>query len=70
MLEVDPTLTADQVRTILRATAVSDVHTGTVPNSDWGFGKLNIYEAVREVAVVFEDGFESGDTGGWSSVTN
>jgi subtilisin family serine protease len=70
MLEVDPTLTADQVRTILRATAVADGHTGGVPNGDWGFGKLDIYEAVRAVAVVFEDGFESGDTSAWSSATN
>jgi subtilisin family serine protease len=70
MLEVDPTLTADQVRTILRATAVADGNTGTLPNADWGFGKLDVYEAVRAVAVIFEDGFESGDLGGWSSATN
>jgi subtilisin family serine protease len=71
LLEVDPTLTADEVRTILRATAVADGHTGTLPNADWGFGKLDVYEAVRAVAgIIFEDGFESGDLGGWSSATN
>lgn len=71
MLEADPTLTADQVRTVLRATAVADGNTGTLPNGDWGFGKLDIYEAVRAVAgIIFKDGFESGDTSAWSSATN
>jgi hypothetical protein len=64
-------LTADEVRAVLRATAVADLHTGAVPNGDWGFGKLDIYEAVRAVAgILFEDGFESGDTSGWSSATD
>ena len=50
MLEADPTLTAAEVRAILRATAVADGHTGPVPNAAWGFGKLDVYEAVRAVA--------------------
>jgi subtilisin family serine protease len=66
MLEVDPTLTAGDVRQILRETAVGDAHTGALPNAAWGFGKLDVFEAVRSVAEIFTDGFESGDTGNWS----
>ena len=46
MLEVNPTLTTEQVRQILRDTATSDDFTGSTPNADWGYGKLNIAEAV------------------------
>lgn len=49
MLEVDPTLTADQVREIFHATAIADEFTGEVPNQDWGYGKLDIMAAVEAV---------------------
>ncbi|MDY7093199.1 MAG: S8 family serine peptidase [Acidobacteriota bacterium] len=68
LLEVDPTLTANDVRQILRDTAVADADTGAVPNAAWGFGKLDVYEAVRSVAEIFADGFEGGGTGSWSRV--
>lgn len=50
MLEVNPTLTADDVREILHATAIADEFTGTVPNADWGYGKLDIVAAVEAAA--------------------
>lgn len=50
MLEVNPTLTADDVREILHATAIADEFTGTVPNPDWGYGKLDIVAAVEAAA--------------------
>ena len=46
MLQVNPTLTTEQARQILHDTAASDDFTGTTPNADWGYGKLNINEAV------------------------
>ena len=46
MLEVNPDLTANQVKEILHDTAISDGFTGETPNSDWGYGKLNIPAAV------------------------
>lgn len=46
MLQMNPTLTTDQVREILHATATTDEFTGAVPNADWGYGKLNIEGAV------------------------
>ena len=49
MLELKPDLTAEQVRAILRDTAVSDTATGTTPNPDWGFGKLNLSGAIGAV---------------------
>lgn len=50
MLEIDPTLTAEEARQILRATAVADEHTGAVPNNDWGYGKLDVFAAVTAVS--------------------
>jgi subtilisin family serine protease len=48
MLQYSPTLTHSQIRQILLSTATSDNYTGTVPNSDWGYGKLNIEAAIRK----------------------
>jgi subtilisin family serine protease len=46
MLERNPALTAGDVRAILRSTAVSDGLTGDLPNADWGFGRIDVFEAV------------------------
>ena len=47
MLQYDPTLTQVQIKDILRTTATKDQFTGQVPNSTWGYGKLNTEEALR-----------------------
>lgn len=47
MLQYDPTLTHAQIRNILRATATSDEFTGTLPNTNWGYGKLNPEGAIK-----------------------
>ncbi|RLB40136.1 MAG: hypothetical protein DRH30_08865, partial [Deltaproteobacteria bacterium] len=49
MLEVNPNLTADEARQIMRSTAVADGDTGAVPNPDWGHGKLDVFRAVQAV---------------------
>ncbi|MEM8557165.1 MAG: S8 family peptidase [Bacteroidota bacterium] len=49
MLEADPTLDAAEVRTILEQTARADSFTGTVPNTQWGYGKVDALAAVEEV---------------------
>ena len=41
MLEVNPNLTQQQVRDCLINNARTDTFTGTVPNTDWGAGKLD-----------------------------
>ncbi|MEL6704313.1 MAG: S8 family serine peptidase [Bacteroidota bacterium] len=49
MLEADPTLDAAEVRAILEQTARADAFTGTVPNPQWGYGKVDALAAVEEV---------------------
>lgn len=46
MLEVAPTLTAEEVKMILQSTARQDAFTGSVPNTQWGYGKIDAYAAV------------------------
>lgn len=47
LLQYDPTLTHTQIRNILLTTATKDSFTGSLPNTTWGYGKLNIEAAVR-----------------------
>ena len=49
MLEMDPTLTNQEIKEILNQTARQDSFTGTVPNADWGYGKMDALAAVTEV---------------------
>lgn len=51
MLQANPSLTPDKVKTILFQTAITDAATGTLPaagNNTWGHGKINAYGAVKE----------------------
>lgn len=47
MLQYDPSLTHSQIKQIIISTARKDSFTGNVPNSDWGYGKLDIEEALK-----------------------
>jgi subtilisin family serine protease len=47
LLQYNPTLTHSQVRNILKTTATLDEFTGSVPNTNWGFGKLNTEAAIK-----------------------
>jgi hypothetical protein len=49
MLELDPTLTNQEVKDILSQTARQDSFTGTVPNTTWGSGKIDALAAIQEV---------------------
>jgi subtilisin family serine protease len=52
MLQADPTLTPEEIRGIIRQTAITDSQTGTIPlggSTRWGMGKLNAYHAVAQV---------------------
>jgi len=65
MLQEDPSLTANDVRQIFRQTATSDAFTGSTPNLQWGYGKLNVFGAIQAVAgkisaTVFNDGNYNG----------
>jgi subtilisin family serine protease len=50
MLQVNPLLTPDSVKNIMRITAITDGFTGTIPatgSNTWGWGKINAYKALR-----------------------
>ncbi|WP_422107807.1 S8/S53 family peptidase [Winogradskyella sp.] len=49
MLELDPSLSNQDVKDILNQTAKQDGFTGSVPNFTWGFGKMDALAAVQEV---------------------
>ncbi|MCK5247271.1 S8 family serine peptidase, partial [Candidatus Bipolaricaulota bacterium] len=49
LLSINPQLTADDVRTLLTDAAIRDAYTGAVPNTRWGWGKLDIAAAVANV---------------------
>jgi hypothetical protein len=43
----NPYATHGDIRRMLRQGAVVDVQTGSVPNVDWGYGKLQIYQSAQ-----------------------
>jgi subtilisin family serine protease len=47
LLQYEPGLLHSQVRQLINKSAVSDNFTGTVPNTNWGYGKLNIEGAIK-----------------------
>lgn len=49
ILDANPYLSAQQVKSILIETAREDSHTGPIPphNTKWGWGKVNAYAAVK-----------------------
>ena len=49
MLQMRPQLTGGEIRQVLQQTATADGFTGAVPNSDWGYGKLNVLAALDAV---------------------
>ena len=49
MLQYDRTLTNSQIKSIIRNTASQEEKMGALPNPNWGWGKLNIPEALRYI---------------------
>lgn len=48
MLEANPHLNSYQVMEILQQTATEDQFTGQTPNNNYGYGKINAFEAVKQ----------------------
>lgn len=69
LLQADPALTPEEVRDLIRNTALTDNNTGPIPpegSTRWGMGKLNAYHAVTEalgVTVVGE--MDAAQLGVW-----
>ncbi|MCS3530524.1 S8/S53 family peptidase [Chryseobacterium sp. JUb7] len=59
LLQANPALTAAQVKSRLTLNARQDGATGTVPNTRWGAGKLDIYKAVSDELNCVESNFET-----------
>lgn len=49
MLEVNPDLSPDQIKSILQSTARQDNFTGATPNNSFGYGKLDALAAIEKV---------------------
>ncbi|MFY9308701.1 MAG: S8/S53 family peptidase [Bacteroidia bacterium] len=52
LLQANPSLDPEQLREIIRTTAIEDAQTGNIPdagNNNWGHGKLNAYAAIKKV---------------------
>jgi hypothetical protein len=49
LLEEDPSLTASEVKTLLTQTADQDGLTGSTPNTEWGYGRLDVLEAMAQL---------------------
>ena len=50
MLQMKPTLDAETAKQILHETARADAFTGTVPNNQWGYGKIDALAALSRLA--------------------
>ena len=50
MLQLDPTLTNQEIKEILQETAREDSFTGPVPNITFGYGKLDALAALKKVS--------------------
>jgi subtilisin family serine protease len=49
LLSINPQLTAEELRSVLTQTAMHDGFTGTAPGNRWGWGKLNVFDAVASI---------------------
>jgi len=50
MLDKNPTLAPEEIKSILTSNTRTDIYTGPVPNYNWGSGKLDIYDAIQDIA--------------------
>jgi minor extracellular serine protease Vpr len=64
MLQAKPTLTQEQVKSILHETALTDSFTGNTPNNIWGWGKLNVSNAVNSIMAARDHKTPKAEAGG------
>ena len=64
-LAIKPSLTRNQLYNALKQSAVDLGDPG--PDDEYGWGRVNAYDALLAVARIFEDGFETGDLNRWNS---
>jgi subtilisin family serine protease len=54
ILDRYPSATPSQIYAALQNNATTDGYTGSIPNNTWGYGKLDIYDAINDPAVPVE----------------
>jgi serine protease len=64
-LALKPSLTMSELYDALKESAVDLGDPG--PDDEYGWGRVNAYDALLAVARIFEDGFENGDLSEWNS---
>ena len=52
LLQLQPDLTQSEVLIILQNGALADEHTGNVPNTTWGYGKLRIFNSLMNADLI------------------
>ncbi len=67
LLSLDPNLTPDRVKTLLKENAITDGFTGTIPavgSNVWGHGKVDVHASMTalegQVAAIFSDEVSNG----------
>jgi len=61
MLQAYPGLTNTEIRNYLESTARSDSFVGSVPNDDWGYGKIDALAAVKAVLAEYPPAVDAED---------
>lgn len=74
-LEANPTLSPDDIRGVLSRTCDRDEFTGSEPNNDYGYGKINILagilDVIRNVSAIDDVAMpETGKTLVWADPSN
>lgn len=49
LLQEDPSLTSTGIKEVITQTADTDGLTGTTPNTEWGYGRLDVLEAMAQL---------------------
>ena len=61
LLQADPTLDPAGARAVLQDTARQDSYTGTLPNDDWGYGKIDVTAALLSLSCQSDADCDDGD---------